>query len=142
MAHIHYIILLPVAAAVLIATITDLHSRRIPNWLVGPFLLSGMATAAVLHGWSGIGNSLSGILIGAGVFGLFAWRGGMGMGDVKLCAAAGGWLGPHQLFIGLVLTAIAGGLLAIGWVLVNKRARAIPYAPAIAAGMLLSFWAR
>jgi prepilin peptidase CpaA len=100
--------------------------------------------------------------------------GGMGMGDVKLCAAIGAWVGPWQLMIALVVTALAGGVMAIGWALyrgflgellagsgdlvmgikksglrpqagltlANPRARKMPYAPAIAIGTLVSFFAR
>jgi prepilin peptidase CpaA len=39
----------------------------------------------------------------------------MGMGDLKLCAAEGGWIGPGQLGIALVATSIAGGVLALIW---------------------------
>jgi prepilin peptidase CpaA len=39
----------------------------------------------------------------------------MGMGDVKLCAAIGAWIGPAQLLIALVMTGIAGGIMALGW---------------------------
>jgi prepilin peptidase CpaA len=39
----------------------------------------------------------------------------MGMGDLKLCAAVGGWIGPGQLGIALVATGLAGGVLALIW---------------------------
>ena len=38
----------------------------------------------------------------------------MGAGDVKLCAAIGAWIGPNQLFIALVVTGLAGGLMGSG----------------------------
>ena len=41
--------------------------------------------------------------------------GGMGMGDVKLCAAIGAWVGPSQLMIALVITGLAGGVMAVCW---------------------------
>jgi prepilin peptidase CpaA len=100
--------------------------------------------------------------------------GGMGMGDVKLCAAIGAWIGPAQLVLALVITGIAGGIMALCWavfggfmgemikgtgdllfsfkargmrphpelVLSNPLARKMPYAPAIAIGTMLSFFAR
>lgn len=105
----------PTLTAVLIATVCDLRSRRIPNWLVLPFLLGGIATSAITHGWSGLGHSLWGILIGALVLGPLAWLGGMGMGDVKLCAAIGAWIWPGQLVMALVVMGLAGGLMALGW---------------------------
>jgi prepilin peptidase CpaA len=41
--------------------------------------------------------------------------GGMGMGDVKLCAAIGAWVGPQQLGTALVVMAMAGGVMAVAW---------------------------
>ncbi len=53
--------------------------------------------------------------LGALIFGFFCWLGGMGMGDVKLCAAIGAWIGPSQLLLALVITGLAGGVMALGW---------------------------
>jgi prepilin peptidase CpaA len=53
--------------------------------------------------------------LGAFVFGIFFLMGGMGMGDVKLCAAIGAWIGPTQLFTALVLTGLVGGVMALCW---------------------------
>jgi prepilin peptidase CpaA len=41
--------------------------------------------------------------------------GGMGMGDVKLYVAIGAWIGPSQLMVAMVITALAGGVMALGW---------------------------
>jgi Flp pilus assembly protein protease CpaA len=49
----------------------------------------------------------------------------MGMGDLKLCAAEGGWIGPGQLGIALVATSIAGGVLALIWAGLPQIARRI-----------------
>jgi prepilin peptidase CpaA len=164
----------PVCAVLSIAIFTDLRSRRIPNWLVLPFLLAGIAVSGWMHGWQGIAQSLEGLTLGTLAFGVLAFTGGMGMGDVKLCAAIGAWVGPWQLLIALVVTGLAGGVMAIGWaiyggflselfkgsgdlilglskrgvsarpdlVLTNPKARKMPYAPAIAIGTLVSFFAR
>jgi prepilin peptidase CpaA len=102
---------------VVVATITDLRSRRIPNILTVPFLLLGLAVSGVSGGWSGLGNSLLGVLAAAVVMGLFCYLGGMGMGDLKLFAAVGAWIGPSQLMIALVMTGLAGGAMAICWAL-------------------------
>jgi prepilin peptidase CpaA len=53
--------------------------------------------------------------LGVLLLGIFCWMGGMGMGDLKLCAAIGAWIGPGQLFVALVITGIAGGVMAICW---------------------------
>jgi prepilin peptidase CpaA len=45
--------------------------------------------------------------------------GGMGMGDVKLFAGIGAWIGPGQLVLALVITGLAGGVMAVGWALIG-----------------------
>ena len=109
------IVLWPTLIVVIVATITDLRSRRIPNWLVLPFMVVGIGVSASLHGWAGVGHSFAGIALGGLLFGILALMGGMGMGDVKLCAAIGAWIWPHQLIIALVLTGMVGGIMALCW---------------------------
>ena len=159
----------PTLIVLTVATFTDLRNRRIPNWLVFPFLLAGITVSGWLHGWHGIGQSLAGLGVGLLIYGFLYWMGGMGAGDVKLCAAIGAWIGPEQLFIALVITAIAGGIMALCWAafggflrelftgagelvfdwktsgnpdrsLVNPMKRKMPYVPAIAIGTLVSFF--
>lgn len=164
----------PTLVVLVVATFTDLRSRRIPNWLVLPFLVAGLVVSGWMHGWKGIEHSLAGIALGAVLFGILAVMGGMGMGDVKLCAAIGAWIGPGQLITALVLTGIVGGIMALCWAvaggflgelfqgagdlafgwrkrgwkrdpeltLASTTARKMPYAPAIAIGTLVSFFAR
>lgn len=103
----------PTLIVLTVATVTDLRSRRIPNWLVLPFLLAGFATSGWLYGWHGILQSLEGLVAGGLLFGILCWMGGIGMGDVKLCAAIGVWIGPSQMLTALVMIGIAGGLIAL-----------------------------
>ena len=158
----------PTLLVLAVATFTDLRSRRIPNWLVAPFLLAGVAASALLDGGRGLLSSLEGALLAAALLGVFCLAGGMGAGDLKLCAAIGAWIWPQQLAVALVLTAVAGGLIAVGRAVAggflkeslagagrlllggkrsdsapapeNPLARTIPYAPAIAIGTILSFF--
>jgi prepilin peptidase CpaA len=157
----------PTVAVVVVAAVTDLRSRRIPNLLVLPFLALGLASSAVAHGWTGLGQSLLGILLAVVAFGVFCLLGAMGMGDLKLAAAVGAWIGPSQLLVALVMTSLIGGVIALGWAamggflvealrgsaglvlgrrkgltLANPAARKMPYAPAIALGTILSFLSR
>jgi len=171
---IHSIAWWPTVAVLGVATFTDLRSRRIPNWLVLPFMAAGIGVSAWQHGWQGLAHSLEGLALGAVLFGILFAMGGMGMGDVKLCAAIGAWIGPAQLMLALVITGLAGGVMALGWALVggfvgelfkgssdlllgsrergtlahpelklsNPHTRKMPYAPAIAIGTLISFFAQ
>ena len=111
----HSIAWWPTFIVLVVATISDIRSRRIPNWLVFPFLMMGIIVSTATHCWSGLGHSLLGVLLAALLLGLLYWLGGMGMGDVKLCAAIGAWVGPSQLLLALVMMGIAGGVMALIW---------------------------
>jgi prepilin peptidase CpaA len=111
----HSIAWWPTLIVLAIATVTDVRTCRIPNWLVLPFLVAGVVTSGWMHGGHGITQSLMGIGLGTVVLGFFCWIGGMGMGDMKLCAAVGAWIGPEQLLVALVLMGMAGGIMAVCW---------------------------
>ncbi len=111
----HSIAWWPMLALLAIATVVDIHSQRIPNWLALPFLVGGIAARTASDGVKGLEQSLGGIALAAGVAGVLCWLRGMGMGDLKLCAAVGAWIGPAQLGTALVATGIAGGALALIW---------------------------
>ena len=97
----------------LVACVTDLRTRRIPNALT-----LGVGCAALLYhlatgGWQGAGTSAVGCLVGfAAFFPLFA-LGGMGAGDVKLLAALGALVGPITALWTALYAAVAGGVMAI-----------------------------
>jgi prepilin peptidase CpaA len=111
----HAIAWWPTLIVAALATATDIHSRRIPNWLVIPFLFTGIAASCWVNGWRGFSQSFSGLGLGFLVYGILFLMGGMGAGDVKLCAAIGAWIGPNQLFIALIFTGMVGGLMAVCW---------------------------
>jgi len=111
----HSIAWWPTLLVLTVAIFTDLRSRRIPNWLVLPFMVAGVMVSAWLRGWHGVGQSILGLGVGAVLLGVLCWAGGMGMGDVKLCMAIGAWIGPAQLFTALVITGMAGGIMAVCW---------------------------
>jgi prepilin peptidase CpaA len=115
----HSIAWWPTVIVLAIVTFTDVRSCRIPNWVVLPFLVSGVAVSGWMRGWRGIEQSLLGIALGTVILGIFWWLGGMGMGDLKLCAAVGAWIGPAQLMFALVITGIAGGIMVLCWAMVG-----------------------
>jgi len=103
-----------VVSAVGLATCTDLRRRRIPNRLTLPAIVAGLVVRIGFQGWEGLAVSTCG-LVGAPALlvALHAGR-GPGMGDVKLMAAVGSILGLPLALVAVLLTAIAGGLLALG----------------------------
>lgn len=108
-------------SALLIASAADIRSRRIPNWLVLPFLLAGLGVSLSGFGHIGLAQSVLGVSLGVAVAGVLCWLRGMGMGDLKLIASIGAWIGPEQLVVALVVTGITGGVMAILWAAYHRR---------------------
>ena len=51
--------------AVLVATFTDLRTRRIPNWLTYSSLAAALVLRFVASGWAGLKSGLVGVLVAA-----------------------------------------------------------------------------
>lgn len=156
----------------------DGAARRIPNWLVLVGLFAGLACGG-LAGWNlfpavtggtGFAMALGGALVGLACLLPFYALGAMGAGDVKLMAAVGTFLGPWQALGAVLLTFVAGGILALaaallfrslGKVVANLRLMLVvamlprgsglalsdvqttgrlPYALAVASGTGLQLW--
>lgn len=111
---------LAVAVAVS-AAVTDVKERRIPNLLTYPALVAGLLLQGLLHGWKGLLHSAGGGLIFGGVFMLFYMVRAMGAGDVKLAAALGCIVGPSATVQVMLATALAGGALAIFFMVLSGR---------------------
>ena len=103
------------------AAAIDLRARRIPNWLTYSGIVAALAARPVLAGWPALVDGVLGMLAAGGIFYLIFLMGGMGGGDVKLMAAVGAWVGTAQAVNVLLTTAIAGGVLAIGYLVFNRR---------------------
>jgi len=101
-----------VLVASLIAAITDIRTRRVPNVLAGALFASGLVLNA-LHGWQAAAADLAIVAIVI-VLGTFAFSMKLiGGGDVKLLAAAAGTLGYPSAVDFLLFTLLCGGIVAI-----------------------------
>lgn len=125
----------------------DLHTLRLPDAITLPLAAAGLGLAALL-GWEPslawrCGAAAGGYLFVWGVNeGYRAIRGqaGMGLGDAKLFAVAGAWLGFEGL-PSTLLYACAGALLFVA-VRHSRghpfdRREALPFGPFLAAGIWL-----
>ena len=121
---VHYSsIRIVIAAIVLAAAVTDLRSRRIPNWLTLSGVCAGLFVNGVATGSAGVINSLGGMGLGLVCYlGLYCLR-AMGAGDVKLMAAVGAIVGPAGWFSVFIATAMAGGILALALMVWKRRVR-------------------
>lgn len=137
------LLLILLGVALLVAAITDLRARIIPNRLN-----LAIALAAPFWWWA-IGTGGSDMLLhlalsGAALvfFGALFALGMMGGGDVKLIAALALWLPPYALFAMLVWMAVGGGILTLIVLAIHALRRApgrpeVPYGVAIVAATLL-----
>lgn len=96
----------------------DIGAYRLPDVLTLPLLAAGLAVTAALAP-DRLGDHLIGAAAGYGALAGLAWlyrrirgRDGLGLGDAKLLAAAGAWLGWRQLPLVLLMAALTGLALA------------------------------
>ena len=103
-----------------IAVVTDVRTRRIPNWLT-----FGLAAVALGNGaMHGIVPALetAGIYITVMALGLLAFSlGWLGGGDVKLLAAASAAFGFPDCIAFVIYTSIGGGIIAVAVSLAQGR---------------------
>jgi leader peptidase (prepilin peptidase)/N-methyltransferase len=124
--------------------VIDLDVKRIPNALTGPAALLAVALSAALDP-----GHLPEQLIAGLAAGLFFYlpalihKKGMGMGDVKLVAVLGLFLGravAPAIFIALILGVVIGaGIIAAKGVSDGRRTK-VPFGPFLAIGGLIAFF--
>ncbi|MDR7082231.1 leader peptidase (prepilin peptidase)/N-methyltransferase [Arthrobacter ginsengisoli] len=127
----------------------DIEHHLLPNRLVGPLLGAGLALLAFASLAQGaVGDLIRGAAGSAILFVLYlilalTSRNGLGMGDVKLAAPLGlylGYLGWAQVFYGGALAFVVGGLASVVLVLKNRgnKPKEVAYGPSmLAAGLAI-----
>jgi len=124
---------------------TDLETQRLPNVITIPGIVIGLALSLSLP--PGLLSSLIGAALGAGILMAIRWVWkratgveGMGLGDVKMLAMIGAWLGWRQVWAVLFLASLAGAV--IGILLTVFRARSLqsrlPFGTFLAAAAFLA----
>jgi len=133
------------ACALIVLFVTDLQHKILPNAITLPGIVVGFICSVFLPpGWR---DSLIGILVGGGVLYAIAEvyyrvRGheGLGMGDVKLLAMIGAFLGWKLVLLTLVLASFAGSLVG-GALIASGRGDmkyALPFGTFLAVGALVA----
>jgi leader peptidase (prepilin peptidase)/N-methyltransferase len=141
------------AAVAITLVLTDLDTKRIPNRILFPGLVVGAVLLAAGSLLDGEPQALVRAAGGAaGYFALLflvalAARGGFGMGDVKLGALLGLFLG-YQSWGSVVVGAFAafaiGGAVSAALLLTGRagRKQSVPFGPAMVAGAAIALaWA-
>jgi leader peptidase (prepilin peptidase) / N-methyltransferase len=131
-------------ALLVIVTLTDLEQRVIPNVVLLAGAVIGIGIVAATDPGSFAQRGLA--AAGAGGFLLFfalAYPRGMGMGDVKLAAVMGLFLGRAVVpaLLVAVLVGAAVGLILLALHGSEARKRAVPFGPFLALGGVVGLWA-
>ena len=137
------------SAVLLVITFIDLDYQIIPDMLTLPGIPIFFLAAVFILKIDFL-EALLGLIIGGGTlflisFGyrLFTKRDGMGMGDVKLLAMLGAFLGWKSLIFILFFSSLSGSLIGIA-IMVKEKGNmkyAIPYGPFLsAAAIAYLFW--
>jgi leader peptidase (prepilin peptidase)/N-methyltransferase len=133
------------ACAMIVLFAIDLRHHILPNAITLPGIVVGFALSLLLPpGWLA---SLIGLLAGGGI--LFAigesyyrLRGveGLGMGDVKMLAMIGAFLGWKLMLVTLVLASFAGSLVGLGLIVSGRGGMklALPFGTFLAVGALVA----
>jgi leader peptidase (prepilin peptidase)/N-methyltransferase len=131
------------ATAMIVLFVIDLQHQILPNAITLPGIVIGLALSLVLPpGWLA---SLIGVVAGAGVLyaiaeAYYRWRGveGLGMGDVKMLAMIGAFLGWQLMLVTLVLASFAGSIVGVGLIALGRGSMklALPFGTFLAAGAL------
>ena len=130
--------------AMLVAvTVTDLRERLIPNRVLGVAVVLGLPLLT-LGDPGALPGHLAAALVAGGAFLAIALLrpGSFGLGDVKLIAVMGLFLGPAVLAAVLVAL-LAGSLWGVALFLGHGRAAAkltLPFGPSLALGSLLALF--
>lgn len=139
----------------------DLKEGLLPNELVlGLAALSMVFHLSTLFYFDDIALILMGVLVGGGILYImriaanaFYGQDSLGLGDVKLMAAGGAWLGLEHILVAMTVGATAGffhGLIVAGHTAVKTKKPldlnrlSIPAGPGFAVGLIaagiLKFW--
>lgn len=126
----------------LVVALIDLEHYLILNNLVVFFFLCGIIFSFISDELSLKGRVL-GTLVGFAIpfFLALISRGGMGGGDIKLCAAMGFWLGFPGVFQAIFIAALVGSVIGVALLItkIKKRKDPIPFGPFLMLGFFLVF---
>jgi leader peptidase (prepilin peptidase)/N-methyltransferase len=132
--------------ALVVITFIDLDHRIIPDVISLPGTALGLAFSFA-PGFPRPVDSALGVAAGAGFlfFVLYAYEKimgeeGMGLGDVKLLAMIGAFLGWQALPITIMVSSLTGSLVGVGYALVkgeSVRKFPVPFGPFLALGALV-----
>lgn len=140
---------LVLGAALVWLSVIDLRSFRLPDWLTLPLLAVGLILSFFLKWdelyWRILAAALGFILLYAvaRLYYLLRGRHGLGLGDAKLLAASGAWLGIEGIPATLLLASCTALCAALASTLAGRSITAdtrMPFGPFLAVGTWLTWF--
>ena len=126
----------------------DLEHQILPNSITLPGIVAGVLLSFIAPpGWR---DAVIGVLLGAGIlYGIAAayywWRReeGLGMGDVKMLAMIGAFLGWKAVLVTLVLSSISGAVLGMALIAAQRGGMklALPFGTFLSIGAFVAMLA-
>jgi leader peptidase (prepilin peptidase)/N-methyltransferase len=126
----------------------DLEHQILPNTITLPGIAIGVIFSFIAPpGWQA---SVIGVLLGGGVLYGIAWayylvrrEEGLGMGDVKMLAMIGAFLGWKAVLVTLVLSSFSGALVGVALIAAQRGGMrlALPFGTFLAMGALAAMFA-
>ena len=123
----------------------DLEHQILPNSITLPGIVIGLLLSLIAPpGWK---DALIGTLLGGGILyaiagGYYLWRReeGMGMGDVKMLAMIGAFLGWQAVLVTLVLSSFSGAFIGLGLMAAQRGNMkfALPFGTFLAIGAIIA----
>ena len=135
------------ACALIVHFMIDLEHQILPNVITLPGIAIGVLLSLIAPpGWK---DALVGVLLGGGVLyaiagAYYLWRReeGMGMGDVKMLAMIGAFLGWKAVLVTLVLSSFAGAIIGVALMAAQRGTMkfALPFGTFLAIGAVVSMF--
>ena len=118
-------------AALIVLFVTDLRQRVLPDAVTLPGIGAGLAAAVVVEPawWDALLGAAAGgglLLAVARTYALLRGEEGLGMGDVKMLAMIGAFLGWQLTFVALLLATLLGSAVGIAMLSLGLADRRYP----------------
>jgi len=125
----------------------DLEHQILPNSITLPGIVAGVLMSFIAPpGWR---DALLGVLLGAGILyaiagAYYLWRReeGLGMGDVKMLAMIGAFLGWKAVLVTMVLSSFSGAVIGLALIAAQRGGMklALPFGTFLALGALVAMF--
>jgi leader peptidase (prepilin peptidase)/N-methyltransferase len=125
----------------------DLEHQILPNSITLPGIVIGLILSVIAP--PGIKDALIGVLVGGGILyaiagAYYLWRReeGMGMGDIKMLAMLGAFLGWKAVLVTVILASFSGAIVGLAMMAVQRgnMKYALPFGTFLAIGAVVAMF--